>query len=237
VFPKTLCCGEKRHAIGERQNTFVCAFYPQSPRISAYEIHEWIYDALCLREFEVVMIQTEGPKRHVYIKLSYPSRMQDILTSTTGHAEYQHTNGVISKVRIEAVGFGLRKVGIANLPSEFADSYIRISLGKFGEIRDIQNDSCSNAYRYSVPIGIRIATLNLVQHIPSHIIVAGHITLISYERQPTTCYGCNEMGHLYQVCSHRRRPGAVDARMTRKSWAHVTAMGPKEPQDKTEGRG
>jgi len=24
-------CGEKRHAMGERQNTFVCAFDPQSP--------------------------------------------------------------------------------------------------------------------------------------------------------------------------------------------------------------
>ena len=70
---------EKRHAIGERQNKFVCAFDPQSPRISAYEIHEWIFDTLCLRESEVVMIQIDGPKRHVYIKLSDPSRMQDIL--------------------------------------------------------------------------------------------------------------------------------------------------------------
>ena len=55
-------CGEKRHAMGERQNTFVCAFDPQSPHISAYEIHEWIYDTLCLRESEVVMIQIDGPK-------------------------------------------------------------------------------------------------------------------------------------------------------------------------------
>jgi len=183
------------------------------------------------------MIQIDGPKRHVYIKLSDPSRMPDILTSTTGQAEYRHTNGVISKVRIEAMVLGLLKVRIANLPPEVTDSNIRMVLGKFWEIRDIRNDTWSNAYRYPVPNGIRIATLNLVQHIPSHIIVAGHRTLISYEGQPTKCYGCNEMGHLYQVCPHRRRPGAVDARTTRTSWAVVTAMGPKEPQDKMEERG
>jgi hypothetical protein len=68
------------NAMGERQNTFVCAFDPQSPRISAYEIHEWIYETLCLRESEVNMIQIDGPKRHVYIKVSDPERMQELLS-------------------------------------------------------------------------------------------------------------------------------------------------------------
>ena len=73
--------------------------------------------------------------------------MQDILTLTTGQAEYRHMNGVISKVRIEAVGLGLRKVRIANLPPEVPDSYVRMALGKFGEIRNIRNDTWTNAYR------------------------------------------------------------------------------------------
>jgi hypothetical protein len=71
------------NAMGEGQNTFVCAFDPQSPRISAYEIHEWIYETLCLRESEVNMIQIDGLKRHVYIKVSDSARMQELLTSTT----------------------------------------------------------------------------------------------------------------------------------------------------------
>jgi hypothetical protein len=69
-----------RNAIGERQNKFVCAFDPQSPRTSAYEIHEWIYETLCLRESEVNMIQIDGHKRHVYMKVSEPARMQELLT-------------------------------------------------------------------------------------------------------------------------------------------------------------
>jgi len=68
-----------------------------------------------------------------------------------------------------------------------------------------------------------------------NLIVAGHRTLISYEGQPTTCFGCNEIGHLYQVCPHRRRTGAVDARATRKSWAEVATTGAADPMDTMEG--
>jgi hypothetical protein len=108
-----------QYIMGESQNTLFCAFDQQSPRISAYDIHEWIHDTLCLRESEVVIIQIDGLKRHVYIKFSDPSLVQDVLTSTKGQAEYRHKNGEISKVRIEAVGLGMRKVRIANLPPEF----------------------------------------------------------------------------------------------------------------------
>jgi hypothetical protein len=135
------------NATGERQNTFVCAFDPQSPRISAYEIHEWIYEKMCLRESEVNMIQIDGPKRHVYIKVSDLACMQELLTSKKGQAEYRHTNGIISNVRIEAVGLGLRKVRIANLPPEASNRNIRMALRQFGEIRDIQSDTWSNNYR------------------------------------------------------------------------------------------
>jgi hypothetical protein len=47
---------------GKFQNTFVCAFDQQSPRISAYNIHEWIHNTLCLRESETVMIEIDGPQ-------------------------------------------------------------------------------------------------------------------------------------------------------------------------------
>jgi hypothetical protein len=76
--------------------------------------------------------------------------------------------------------------------------------------------------------------MNLVQHSPSHVIVAGHRTLISYEGQPTTCFGCNEIGQLYQVCPNRRRTGAVDARATRKSWAKVATTGSADHMDTIE---
>jgi len=180
------------------------------------------------------MIQIDGPKGHVYIKLSDPSRMQELLTSTTGQEEYRHTNGVISKVRIEAVGLGLRKVRITHLPPDVFDRNVWTALRQCGEIRDIQCDTWSNNYHYPVSNSIRITTMKLVHHIPSHLIVAGHRALVSYKGQPTTCSGCNEIGHLYQVCPHRRRTGAVDARATRKSWAEVATTGAADFMDTME---
>jgi hypothetical protein len=95
----------------------------------------------------------------------------------------------------------------------------------------------SSAYRCPVANGIRVAILNLVLHIKSHIIVAGHRTLKSHEWQPTTCYGCNEIGHLFPVCPQRKRARAEDTRATRTSWADVAAKGTSRTQANPEVMG
>ena len=91
----------------ERQQTIVCAFDQRSPRVSAFDIHEWICETLHLQEHDAVMIQIDGPRRHVYIKFSYPQIMQEIMTATQGQEGFRHENGYIFKVRIEAVGLGM----------------------------------------------------------------------------------------------------------------------------------
>ena len=73
--------------ICERQNAIVCVFDLRSPRISAYEIHDWIYDQICLNDQELTMVQIDGSKRHVYINFRDNGRMQDVLHSTGGHVE------------------------------------------------------------------------------------------------------------------------------------------------------
>jgi len=74
--------------MGERRNTIVCAFDLKSPRISAYDIHEWIYTQLKLQENEVTMVQIDRPKRHVHIKFRDNSRLLDVLHLTGGQVEY-----------------------------------------------------------------------------------------------------------------------------------------------------
>jgi hypothetical protein len=51
----------------ERNNTITCVFDLRTPRISVYEIREWIYAQMCLNDQEVTMVHIDGPKRHVYI--------------------------------------------------------------------------------------------------------------------------------------------------------------------------
>jgi hypothetical protein len=102
--------------MSEGQYTLVCAFDLPSPRISALEIHEWIYEHTSLNDQEVTMVQIDRPERYVYIKFRDSERMQNVLQSTGGQLEYRHINGELSTVRINPAVMGLRGVRIANLP-------------------------------------------------------------------------------------------------------------------------
>jgi hypothetical protein len=75
----------------------------------------------------------------------------------------------------------------------------------------------SKAYRYSVPDGIRQVMVMLTRHVPSHLTVDGHRVLLSYDKQPATCYGCGETKHPYQGCPARQR-----SRMVRPNSANAT---------------
>jgi hypothetical protein len=50
------------------------------------------------------MVQIDGSKRYVYIKFRVSERLRDVLQSTGRKAEYKHTNGKISCVRISMAG-------------------------------------------------------------------------------------------------------------------------------------
>jgi hypothetical protein len=72
----------------ERQKEIVCVFDLKSPRISAYDI----------------LVLIDSPQRHVYIKLPDNNLLQQVLHLTRGQAEYRHTKGEISMVRVETAG-------------------------------------------------------------------------------------------------------------------------------------
>jgi hypothetical protein len=171
------------------------------------------------------MVQIDGPRRQVYIKFVEFQRLQEVLHSTNGHTEYRHDNGEISQVRIEMAGMGTRRVRIANLPPEIPDGTVRLAPSKYVEIKDIQEESWSRAYRYSVANGIRIVVIALTKHIPSHMTIAGNRVLMSYEGQPMTRYGYGETGHPYQVCPKRRRVGVAASKEPIASWADIAASG------------
>jgi hypothetical protein len=65
--------------MGERRNTIVCTFDPGSTRTSALEIHEWIHAVLRIPEQKVNMIQTDGTKLQMYIKMTDIEGVQDVI--------------------------------------------------------------------------------------------------------------------------------------------------------------
>ena len=118
--------------MSDRQNRLVCAFDMRSPRITAYQIHEWIYEKMQLPENDISMIQIDGSKRHVFIKLANTEPMQHVLQETNGQMEFRHDNGELSTVKIEPAGMGVRRIRIANLLPEVHDRIIREMLTKYG---------------------------------------------------------------------------------------------------------
>jgi hypothetical protein len=179
-------------------------FDVKSPRISAYSIHEWIFETLHIAEEDLLMIQIDGPRRHVYIKYKHPEPMLTMLNEAKGGKEYRHENGEISIVHIEPAGMGMRQVRIANLPPEINNRTISSTLMKFGEIKEIKDEVWSKSYRYKISNGIRIVNMQLKDHIPSYTTIAGHKVQISYEGQPATCFGCSKQGHNLQDCPTRK---------------------------------
>lgn len=53
--------------MAERKITLVCAFDFTSPRMSAYEIHEWIFEELQIPEPILIAIKIDSVKRCVCI--------------------------------------------------------------------------------------------------------------------------------------------------------------------------
>jgi len=99
------------------------------------------YVTVCLQESEVTMVQIDGPGRQVYIKFRDPNRMYDILRTTNGQGEFRHSNGEISKVRIEEAGLGIRRVRMANIPPEIPDRTIKMGLNRYGEVKEVKQEN------------------------------------------------------------------------------------------------
>ena len=59
--------------------------------------------------------------------------------------------------------------------------------------------------------------------------VDGHRALLSYEGQPTTCNGCEDIGHLYPTRPKRRNRGTVPRDQQHKTYATVVTPSTSTP--------
>jgi hypothetical protein len=81
-----------------------------SPRIFAYEIHEWIHRELKLGTEKVAAIQIDGVHRQVFIKMTKSQTVDDIISRTKEEVDYAHETGEICKVTIGPSGLGKRSI-------------------------------------------------------------------------------------------------------------------------------
>jgi len=209
--------------MSERRNTLACCFDPTSPRLTAFDIHEWIHSQLQVSEHSVLTIQIDGTRRQVFIKFTDFHFVQDILNATNGETVYKHTTGEISPVKLMVAGMGPRRIRLANLPPELNNTTIRMALSHYGDVQSIQDETWAKHYRYIVSNGVRIVMMTLKKHIPSHIVIDGNRALTSYDGQPQTCYGCGDTEHMYHVCPKRRAAKTTALAPVDHTWANIVA--------------
>lgn len=163
----------KRHSTHRKHNRLICTSKMDSPRILAYEIHEWIHGSLHVLEETVVMIQIDGPKRQVYITLT-TERVHELIRNTGGQLEYTHVDGTKSQIKIDLAGKGTKVIRIANLLPEVPDEVLKTTLVQYSTITAIRNETWSKNYRYAVANGVKIVTMIVFRNIPSQMQIAGH---------------------------------------------------------------
>ena len=138
-------------------------------------------------------------------------------------------------MKVEFAGMGLRRVGLAGLPPEVKEPVLRDAMSKYGDVKDIQEEQWPNQYKYKVSNGIKIVGVNLKKHVPSHMFIASHRVLTTYEGQPPTCYNCNELGQHSVECPYRRSSTPTYTSNRADSWANAVKHGTRQ-QEEDEGR-
>jgi hypothetical protein len=191
--------------------------------MTACDVYDWIFEVLRLSEDEVRMIQIDGTKRQVFIKLAEKQSVVNRLHPTAGQEECKHHTVEITQVAISEAGMGFKRIRVANLPPEVKEEVLKAALAPYWTVMDIREEKWSRVYRYVVANDIRQVTMTLTNHIPPHLTVEGHRVLIAYDGQPMTCYGCGETGHLYPTCPSRRTIGPETRVRQRNTYTSIAA--------------
>jgi len=150
----------------DRHNTIVCSFDLRSPRINAFQIHEWLYETAHLKEV-ISVIQIDGPLRKVYVKFVNNESMMRAFQLIECDLEFHHENREISKVTIEITGVGTRHVRVSTLPPEVTAAQITNAISIYGEVKKVHEEVWFHAYRFKVKMGVRLSTLayvNIFRH-------------------------------------------------------------------------
>jgi hypothetical protein len=150
------------------------------------------------------MIQIDGVRRQVFIKLINSEKVMTILRKTAGKVQYKYPTGEVFPVTVALAGMGTKRVRIAKLPPKIPIDALWDMLVHYGKVLEVHIESWSKAYRYAISNGVRQARVLMTKHASSHLTVAGYRVLLSCDGQPATCYGCGNAGHTFQDCPTRQ---------------------------------
>jgi hypothetical protein len=190
-----------------------------SPRITAYNIHDLVFKNLRIPEDYINVLH--DPRRKVYIKFTSINKMTEHLEAIQGTREYKQDNGEVSIVQVRQVGLGYRSVRVASFPPEVQDTALNAVMSQFGEVKMTTEKKWSSTYRYKAPIGVLIVNIELKKDIPSKLHVSGNRVFLNYDGHPITCFNCTEIGQQARECPYRRNAHPRTKQPSTGTWVSV----------------
>jgi hypothetical protein len=217
-----------------------------SPKVTAYNFHEWVFSTLLIPENDLSVLQIDGPRRKVCLKFATAYKMNEHLSQLQGEHEYKHDTDEVLIFTVSAVGLRHRTVRVASLPPEIQDQTLSVCLSQYGIVKETRGEKWSPQYRYKISSGVRLVNIDLKKHIPSQLYISGNRAIITYDAQPVTCFNCSEIDHQSGTCPYKRsenprstqhNPGTwsaiVQNRHTIKQGSEKTEIGTQQSQSAT----
>jgi hypothetical protein len=106
-----------------------------SPKVTTYNTHEWVFSTPLIPEDDVSVLQIDGPRRKVNLKFVTADKMNERLTQLQGEHEYKYDTGEVSILTVSAVGLGHRTVQVASVPPAIQDQTLSACLSKYGIVK------------------------------------------------------------------------------------------------------
>ena len=177
-----------------RQDSFGLQFssYPSMPVVR---------DALCncmeIPLDDILGVTTAGRNR-IIVKV-VPSLFNDLMKK---YEDKRFTSEKLGSFYVKNLSSSLTYVSIRNAPFEMSDEALISLLSRYGKVQNMRNNRYAHGPFEGKLTGVRTATMQLKENIPSSITFHGYTISFIYNGQTRTCYRCGSTGHMIKDCDY-----------------------------------
>lgn len=187
-----------------KENTVEVRFHRDAPKMTPNDVFNFLEKALGLDVTkDVKSLQQEYRRRVISVTLVSDTKCEEVCLRDDGGLRFRYADGSDTAVTITHAGLNNVAVRLLDLPFGMPHEVAVGVLRRFGEPCGKMDFEYwhRNKQRTNVSNGTRVIRMNLQQHIPSFVSVAGFTAVVIYGGQPKTCARCGSTQHLVRACT------------------------------------
>lgn len=184
--------------MNNRQNCVVMDFSVMPAKPKPARIDEFVAEKVQLDWSRVKGLQLNNIMSYVFVKMDSLEAAEDLVEQNNlKHSmEYKGNQYAIPFF----VADGAVDVKLHDLPFDMSNITIAEQMSQYGEVLSIKNDTWKTLFK-GLPNGVRILRMRIAKSIPSYVLVAGEMSLVTHKNQIPTCRHCGRRVHYTMKCS------------------------------------